>query len=130
MKQKLYVKNEKGRYVPYQEQEPPYDNCLYRKVGKKYEPWSMRIGDDLAEGVWVVTKQCYGRSYKSGKYLRDMFMCQKASDIQDVSLATLGGMDKLADWLYTNWDKLPKDVSQYDLCRAIVAVLFEYKGKK
>ena len=64
---KLYVKNEKGRYEPYQEPVPPFDNVLYRKVvrGKKvmYEPQSMRIVNCLDEGVWVVTKHIYSKSY-------------------------------------------------------------------
>ena len=130
----LYTKNEKGRYEVYKDPEHPFDNVLYRKVqrGKKfvYEPQSMCIDKGLDEGVWVVVKHIYGKSYSSGKYLNDCFLCLKASDIQDVSLAKLGGMDKLADWLCHNWDRLPKDKSQYDLARAIVGILFEYDNKK
>lgn len=125
-KQKLYVKNEKGRYEEYREPVQEYDNKLYRKVGKKYEPCSMLMTDDLPEGVWVVTQHKYGKSFASGKYLYEKFMCMKASDIQDVSLAKLGGMDKLADYLSNNWDKLPKNKSQYELCQAIVGLLFNY----
>lgn len=130
-KPKLYVKNEKGSYEPYREPEPPFDNVLYRKVmrGKKvvYEPQSMCSDKGLEEGVWVVTKHIYGKSYITGKYLNDCFMCLKASDIQETPLSKLGGMDKLADWLSHHWNELPKDVSQYDRCRAIVGKLFEYE---
>lgn len=131
----LYTKNERtGRYEVYHAPEPPFDNVLYRKYvyGKKayYMPVSMRIEKDLDEGVWVVTKHIYGKSYTSGMYLRDMFMCQKASDIQEVPLAKLGGMDKLADWLCCHWDELPKDRSKYYLCRAIVGMLFNYEKDK
>lgn len=133
-KPKLYVKNEKGRYVPYQEPEPPYNNVLYRKVkrGNKtvYVPQSMRLSDEIGEGVWVVIKNTYGKSYTSGKYLNDCFMCLKASDIQDVSLAKLGGMEKLADYLSFRWGDLPRNVSQADLCRAIVGILFQYEKEK
>lgn len=129
-KPELYVKNEKGRYEPYREPEPPFSNCLYRKVGNKYEPCSMLMTEDIGEGVWVVTKHTYGKNYATGKYLRDMFMCQKASDIQDVSLAKLGGMDKLADYLCTNWGRLPKNKPIYDICRAVVGILFEYEKKE
>lgn len=132
-KKKLYYKNEKGRYVEYVEQEPPYDNALFRRVrhGSKYsyEPTSMLLTSDLPEGVWVVMKHVYGKSVTNGMYLRDMFMCQKASDIQDVSLSKLGGMDKLADWLLHNYDKIPQFISRYDLCRAIVGILFDYENK-
>ena len=130
MEKTLYYKDEKGRYRVYQEPEPPFDNVLYRKVkrGKRivYEPQSMCLSNGLEEGVWVVTKHMYGKSYSTGRYLNECFMCMKASDIQDVSLAKLGGMDKLADFLCHHWDELPKDKSQYDLCRAIVGLLFKY----
>lgn len=130
---KLYYKDEKGRYREYQEPEPPFDNALYRKMlhGKKvvYEPVSMLQDRDLGEGVWVVVKNIYGKSYSNGKYLNDCFMCLKASDIQDTPLSKLGGMDKLADWLCHNWEKLPKDKSRADLCRAIVGVLFQYENR-
>ena len=134
MKEKLYVKNEKGRYVPYVEPNPPFENVLYRKVlrGKKivYEPQSMCMDKGLEEGVWVVVKHLYGRSYSTGKYLYDSFLCMKASDIQEVELSKLGGMDKLADYLSHHWDELPKNKSQYDLCRAIVGMLFKYEKEK
>lgn len=133
-KPKLYIKKDKGRYEPYVEPEPPFNNVLYRKYtyGKKtyYTPISMCIGKDLDEGVWVVVKHTYGKSYSTGRYLRDMFMCEKASDIQEVSLAKLGGMDKLADHLCHHLDDIPKDLSKYDKCRAIVGLLFKYENKK
>lgn len=133
-RQKLFVKLPNGRYKAYKEPEPPFDNVLYRKYifGKKtyYKPVSMCIEKDLEEGVWVITKHTYGKSYSTGRYLRDCFMCQKASDIQETPLSKLGGMDKLTDWLCHNWDKLPKDKSQYDLCRAIVGLLFKYEKEK
>ena len=129
----LYIKNGKGRYEVYKDPEPPFENALYRKVrrGKKivYEPVSMCIDMGLDEGVWVVVKNTYGKSYTSGKYMNDCFMCLKASDIQETPLSKLGGMEKLADYLQHNWDKLPKDKSQYDLCRAIVGLLFQYENK-
>ena len=132
---KLYIKNEKkGRYEPYIEPEPPFDNVLYRKVqrGKKYyyEPQRMQLGYDLDEGVWVIVKNPCGKSYTSGKYMNESYLCLKASDIQDMPLSKLGGMEKLADWLCDNWDKLPKNTSQYDFCRAIVGLLFQYEKEK
>lgn len=133
-KPKLYIKNDRGRYVEYKEPQSPFDNVLYRKVkyGKKveYHPTSMCLTKDLGEGVWVVTKHIYGKSYSTGKCLRDMFLCEKCSDILETPLSKLGGMDKLADYLSHNWDKLPKDRSQYDLCRAIVGLLFQYENEK
>jgi hypothetical protein len=128
------LKKENGRYERWREPEPHFDNALYRKYvyGKKvyYNPVSMLIEKELDEGVWVITKHLYGKNYSTGHYLRDCFMCQKASDIQETPLSKLGGMDKLADWLSNNWDKLPKKTSQYDFCRAIVGILMEYEKEK
>ena len=121
---KLYIKNKKGRYEQYREPEPPFDNVLYRKVqrGKKfvYEPQSMCIDKGLEEGVWVVVKHMYGKSYSTGKYLNDCFMLLKACDIQETPLYKLGGMDKLKKKKKNNGEKLPKNTSQYDIYREIV----------
>lgn len=127
MKQKLYIKNERGRYEEYQEPIQEHDNKLYRKIGKKYVPCSMLMTDDLPEGVWVVTKDYSHKSIVNGKYLLEKYMCLKASDIQEVSLAKLGGMERLSERLSNHWDELPKKTSQYDLCRAIVGLLFKYE---
>ena len=127
MKQKLYIKNERGRYEEYQEPIQEHDNKLYRKVGKKYVPCSMLMTDDLPEGVWVVTKHQSHKSIVNGKYLLEEYMCLKASDIQDVSLAKLGGMERLSEHLSSHWDELPKKTSQYDLCKAIVGLLLKYE---
>ncbi|MEE1277662.1 MAG: hypothetical protein UHE86_01185 [Acutalibacteraceae bacterium] len=62
--------------------------------------------------------------------MNESYLCLKASDIQDMPLSKLGGMEKLADWLCDNWDKLPKNTSPYDFCRAIVGLLFQYEKEK
>lgn len=129
-KQKLYIKNAKGRYEEYKEPVQEYDNKLYRKVGNKYEPCSMLMTNDLPEGVWVVTKHYGSRQTTNGKYLLENFMCYKASDLQDVSLAKLGSMNKLAHYLAQHWRELPNGVSQYELCQAIVGILLNYEKEK
>jgi hypothetical protein len=95
-----------------------------------YEPCSMLMTDDLPEGVWVVVKHCGSKSISSGRYMLENYMCLKTGDIQDVSLAKLGGMEKLAHHLSQHWNELPRDWSQYDLCRAIVGLLFQYEKEK
>lgn len=133
-KKTLYFKNDKGRYEIYREEEEEFDNRLFRRVkrGSKYayEPCSMLMTNDLGEGVWVVVKHPGHRSITNGRYLNERYMCLKASDIQDVSLAKLGGMERLANHLSSHWRELPRDVSQYDLCRAIVGILMSYEKEK
>ena len=133
-KQKLYVRLPNGRYEEYREPVQEYDNKLYRKVvrGSKayYEPCSMLMTNDLPEGVWVVVKHYGSKSISNGRYMLKNYMCLKTGDIQDVSLAKLGGMERLAHYLSQHWNELPKDWSQYDLCRAIVGLLFQYEKDK
>ena len=133
-KQKLYVRLPNGRYEEYREPVQEYDNKLYRKVvrGSKayYEPCSMLMTNDLPEGVWVVVKHRGSKSISNGRYMLENYMCLKTGDIQDVSLAKLGGMEKLAHHLSQHWNELPRDWSQYDLCRAIVGLLFQYEKEK
>ena len=129
-KQKLYIKNDKGRYEEYVEPVQEYDNKLYRKVGKKYEPCSMLMTNDLQEGVWVVVKDKYWRSMMNGKYLLEKYLCMKAGDLQEVSLAKLGGMERLAKHLSEHWHELPKNSSPYELCQAIVGILLKYETER
>ena len=133
-KQKLYVKLPNGRYEEYREPVQEYDNKLYRKVVRgnrvHYEPCSMLMTNDLPEGVWVVVKHRGSKSISNGRYMLENYMCLKTGDIQDVSLAKLGGMEKLAHHLSQHWNELPRDWSQYDLCRAIVGLLFQYEKEK
>lgn len=130
MKQKLYIKKENGRYAEYKEPEPLYNNALYRKESGRYVPWSMQLyADMIDEGVWVVTKNPYGRSMASGKYLYDSFLCMKASDIiKAPTLAELGGWSKLSDYLSANWDKVDKRCVD-TMCKSIVGILMQY-GKE
>ena len=125
----LYVKNEKGKYVEYVEPVQEYDNKLYRKIGNKYKPCSMLV-NDLPEGVWVVVKHYGSKSFTSGKYMLENYMCLKAGDIQDVSLAKLGGMERLAHYLSQHWNEIPKNDSVYDICRHIVGILLNYEKEK
>lgn len=95
MKPQLYIKNDKGRYEPYKEP-AVVDHSVYRKFGNKYEPMGMIVNEDyLTEGVWVV----YNNGYCNGKYLRNRYEIEKASELQypKIPLATLGGLQKAID---------------------------------
>lgn len=129
-KPKLYVKLPNGRYKEYIEPEPEYDNKLYRKVGNKYVPCSMQETSNLDEGVWVVVRHKGHKSFTNGKYLLDRYMCLKAGEIQDVSLSTLGGFERLTEHLVHHWEEIPQNCSRYDLARAIVGILFEYGNEQ
>jgi hypothetical protein len=107
------------------------DNALYRKVGRRYVATNMLMPDaySLPEGVWVVTKNRYSTQTTSSNYLKKVFNLDKASDIENVSLAKLGGMQKLANHLCQNLDKVNGETT-YDRCCQIVKILFDYKDEQ
>ena len=125
-KPQLYIKNDKGRYEPYTLPEPEVDNKLYRKINGKYYPWEMDLRNDhLSEGVWVIVRHKSCTSFTSGKYLREQFMLEKASDIKEVSLAELGSLEKLTREVL---DALPSDYrnrTTNDLVHLIVGKVYE-----
>ena len=66
-KQKLYIKNEKGRYEEYRPEMKTDDgNLFFRKVKGKYVPFGrIANGEMIYEGVWVVLSNL---SYSSSAY--------------------------------------------------------------
>ena len=127
MKQlKLYIKNEKGRYEPYKLPEPETDNKLSRKVNGKYYPWEMELSrNSLPEGVWVIVREKSCTSYTSGSYMRERFRLDKASDIEEVSLAKLGSLEKLCRNVL---EELPSDYRNRttdDLVHLIVGTIYK-----
>lgn len=134
-KQKLYVKLPNGRYEEYKEpQRPERDNALYKRVGKKYIPCQifMDSGFSWQEGVFVVLKSYSSTNpdtRMSAEYLQKIFNLYKCGDIENVSIAKLGGMQKLAGHLCKHWDEISGN-SVYERAASIVAILMNYENEK
>lgn len=130
-KQQLYVKLPNGRYKPYEEPRPEYDNMLYRKRGKRYVPWGMDLKyNELDEGVWVITKGRGCKSYASGKMLYESYLCIKCGDIIEApALAELGGYEKLATYLLQHWGEVDKTCVD-TMCKTIIGVLMKYQKEE
>ena len=95
MKQKLYTKNEKGRYEEYQIPDIDLSATLFRRINGKYVPESVMLTNGLPEGIWVVTRGRSSREVISGKYLKELMMLDKVCDLKEMpSLAELGGCHK------------------------------------
>ena len=129
MKQKLYTKTEKGRYEEYQVPDMDISETLFRRINGKYVPVSIRLTNNLPEGVWVVTR---GRSSKetiSGKYLKELMMLDKVSDLQEMpSLAELGAMRKCANYVLEEIGDI-STMTKAEIVNTIVGKVFNYSKK-
>ena len=129
MKQKLYTKNEKGRYEEYQIPDLDVSETLFRRINGKYVPVSVNCTNDLSEGVWVVTRGRSSREIISGKYLKELMKLDKVSDLKEMpSLAELGGWQKCAKYVLNEIGDI-STMSKYDIVNAIVGKVFEYSKK-
>ena len=129
MKQKLYTKNEKGRYEEYQIPDMDMSETLFRRINGKYVPVSVWLTNDLPEGVWVVTRGRSSREIISGKYLKELMMLDKVSDLKEMpSLAELGSWRKCAKYVLDEIGDI-STMTKNDIVNAIVGKVFEYSKK-
>ena len=129
MKQKLYIKNEKGRYEEYQIPDIDVSETLFRRINGKYVPVSTTYPNDLPEGVWVVTRGRSSIEIISGKYLKELMMIDKVSDLKEMpSLAELGGWQKCAQWVLDEIGDF-STMTKRDIVYAVIGKVFEYSKK-
>ena len=129
MKQKLYIKNEKGRYEEYQIPDLDMSDTLFRRINGKYVPVSINCANDLPEGVWVVTRGPSSREIISGKYLQELMMLDKASDLKEIpSLAELGGWQKCAKYVLNEIGDF-ESMTMNEIVYAVVGKVYEYSKR-
>ena len=127
---KLYTKNGKGRYEEYQIPDMDVSETLFRRINGKYVPVSINCANDLPEGVWVVTRGRSSREIISGKYLKEMMMLDKVSDLKEMpSLAELGGWQKCAKYVLNEIGDI-FEMSNIEMVNAIVGKVVEYSKKR
>ena len=130
MKQpKLYIKNEKGRYEEYQIPDVDISETLFRRINGKYVPESTILTNYLPEGVWVVTRGQSSREIISGKYLKELMMLDKVSDLKEMpSLAELGSWQKCAKYVLDEIGDF-ESMTMNEIVYAVVGKVFEYSKK-
>lgn len=127
---KLYTKNDKGRYVEYQIPDMDVSETLFRRINGKYVPIAVNCTNFLPEGVWVVTRRRGSREIINGKYLRELMMLDKASDLREMpNLAELGGMRKCANYVLDTIGDI-STMTKNEIVNAIVGKVFEYSKKE
>ena len=129
MKQKLYTKNEKGRYEEYQVPDLDVSETLFRRINGTYVPVSVNCSNDLSEGVWVVTRGRSIREIINGKYLKELMTLEKVSDLEEMpSLAELGGWHKCAKWVLDELGDF-ESMTMNEIVYAVVGKVFEYSKR-
>ncbi len=129
MKKKLYTKNDNGRYEEYQIPDMDVSETLFRRINGKYVPVSIRCTNALSEGVWVVIRGRSNREIISGKYLKELMMLDKVSDLQEMpSLAELGDIRKCANYVLEEIGDI-STMTKAEIVNAIVGKVFEYSKK-
>ena len=127
---KLYTKNEKGRYEEYQVPDMDISETLFRRINGKYVPVSILCTNDLPEGVWVVTRGRGSREIISGKYLKELMMIDKVSDLKEMPcLAELGDWHKCANYVLDEIGDI-STMNKNEIVNAIVRKVFEYSKKQ
>ena len=127
---KLYTKNEKGRYEEYQIPDMDVSETLFRRINGKYVPVSILCTNDLPEGVWVVTRGRGSREIISGKYLKELMMLDKVSDLKEMPcLAELGDWHKCANYVLNEIGDF-ESMTMNEIVNAIVRKVFEYSKKR
>ena len=125
-KPKLYTKNEKGRYEEYQVPDIDVSETLFRRINGKYVPVSVWLTNDLPEGIWVVTRGRSSIETISGKYLKELMMLDKVSDLKEMpSLAELGGWHKCAKYVLDEIGDF-SNMTMREIVDAVVGKVFEY----
>ena len=129
MKKKLYTKNEKGRYEEYQIPDMDMSETLFRRINGKYVPESVMLTNDLPEGIWVVTRGRSSREIISGKYLKELMMLDKVSDLKEMpNLAELGSWRTCAKYVLEEIGDI-STMTKNDIVNAVVGKVFEYSKK-
>ena len=127
---KLYTKNEKGRYEEYQIPDLDVSDTIFRRINGKYVPVSVNCTYDLPEGVWVVTRGRSSREIISGKYLKELMMIDKVSDLKEMPcLAELGDWHKCANYVLDEIGDI-STMTKNEIVNAIVGKVFKYSKKE
>lgn len=108
-KQQLYIKNDKGRYEPYEPPKVNVSDTLFLKVGNRYIPYGKKLDTDyLTDGVYVVRSDKSGgmRSFASVGYLEECYRIDKVSSNYRITTEQLASLKDYSDYAIEELRKL------------------------
>lgn len=108
------------------------DMNVYKKVGRKYVPIGLRIGDRwFSDGIWIVRHKEHGCQTTNAGYLARIYGICKIGENATADLTKLADMEEYADVvLKTIHENENRAMTQNDLARLIVKSLFDFNNEK
>ena len=108
------------------------DMNVYKKVGRKYVPIGLRIGDRwFPDGIWIVRHKEHGCETTNAGYLAQIYGICKIGDNVEADFTKLASMEEYSDVvLKVMFENDNKALSRQDLSRLIVKALFDFNEEK
>lgn len=131
---KLFFKNEKGRYEPYNVDNDISDTVFMRNNGKYIPIGNRHTEGSLTEGIWVVYGTASCRSILNGSYAHELFNTYKVADLPDIPIIECASLAKFSDEISHRLQQEKNhyllNMSVYDLITAIVGELYRQTKAK
>lgn len=105
------------------------DMNVYKKVGRKYVPIGLRIGDRyFSDGIYIVRHQCT----TNAGYLAQIYGICKIGDNVEADFTKLASMEEYADVVAKtiNNNCSDKGMTTMNLSRKIVKALLDFNKEK
>lgn len=108
------------------------DMNVYKKVGRKYVPIGLRVGDHwLSDGIWIVRHKKHSIQQTNAGYLAKIYGMCNVGENATADLTKLADMEEYADVvLKTIFENENKPMTRQDLSRLIVKALFDFNEEK
>ena len=108
------------------------DMNVYKKVGRKYVPIGLRIGDRwFSDGIWIVRHKEHGCQTTNAGYLAQIYGICKIGDNVEADFTKLASMGEYADVVAKTISiNENKPMTRHDLSCLIVKALFDFNETK
>ena len=103
---------------------------VYKKVGRKYVPIGLRVGDRwFSDGIWIVRHKQGSTQITRGDYLAQSYGLIKAGELAKIDLPILGTLEEYAEVVAKTIGNMKGEMTTINIARIIVKDLFDYCEK-